>query len=250
MGFYEEFSKYYDSIFPLKSDKVNFLSKNFSASRGNQILDIGTGTGSYAIALAEEGFQVVGIDLDNTMLEMAREKLTGSNLPIEYKCIDMLELENYFKDNTFYGIYTIGNVLVHLESREKINQAINKMSSLLKRDGILIIQIINYDRIVDQHLDGLPTIINKDEGVSFLRKYQLIRGDDRQYINFNTELSINKKDLDIKYENTTQLIPLRSGELYDMLQGAGFNNIKLYGDFKGKDFDIEESIPCIAVAHL
>jgi len=250
MGFYEEFSKYYDSIFPLKSDKVDFLTKHFSAFQGNKILDIGTGTGSYAIALAKDGFQLVGIDLDDTMLEMAKEKLNGSHLAVEFKCINMLELDNHFKSNTFSGLYTIGNVLVHLESREKIKKTINKMSYLLKKDGVLVIQIINYNRIIDQGLDGLPTIINKDEGVSFERKYHLIRSEDEQYINFDTKLNINKSDRDIKYQNTTQLIPLRSGELYNMLQDAGFNNIKLYGDFTGKDFNIEESVPCIAVAHL
>ncbi len=250
MGFYEEFSKYYDSIFPLKSDKVNFLTKHFSACRGGKILDIGTGTGSYAITLAKDDFHLVGIDLDKTMLEMAKDKLNGNNLSVEFKCINMLELNNYFMDDTFCGLYTIGNVLVHLESRGKIKQTINKMRNLLKKDGVLIIQIINYDRIIDQHLDGLPTITNKDEGVSFVRRYQLIRGEDKQYINFDTELSIYKEDLNIKYQNTTPLIPLRSGELYNMLKGAGFSSIKLYGDFTGKDFNIEESVPCIVVAHL
>lgn len=44
------------------------------AAPGKRILDIGCGTGNVSLACAELGAQVVGIDIDSDMLEVAREK--------------------------------------------------------------------------------------------------------------------------------------------------------------------------------
>src|ERR1041384_6774403 len=44
---------------------------------GNRALDVATGTGDLAIALAARGAEVVGSDFSEGMLELAREKAPG-----------------------------------------------------------------------------------------------------------------------------------------------------------------------------
>jgi ubiquinone/menaquinone biosynthesis C-methylase UbiE len=46
-------------------------------TRGQSVLEVACGTGRVAIRLARAGFQVVGLDLSEAMLEVAREKSTG-----------------------------------------------------------------------------------------------------------------------------------------------------------------------------
>lgn len=50
--------------------------KEKQTSIGEKVLDTGCGTGNYAIALAEEGFHVTGIDYSTGMLECAKSKVT------------------------------------------------------------------------------------------------------------------------------------------------------------------------------
>lgn len=48
------------------------------AAPGARVLEVGTGTGRIAFALAERGFEVVGVDLAPTMLRQARAKLAAA----------------------------------------------------------------------------------------------------------------------------------------------------------------------------
>jgi len=48
-------------------------------ARGSRVLDVATGTGNQALAFAAEGCEVVGIDLSEKMIEVARNKNTYSS---------------------------------------------------------------------------------------------------------------------------------------------------------------------------
>lgn len=62
------------------SGDVDFYQR-LAAARGGPILEIGCGTGRVSIPLAQNGFDVVGVDLSASMLRIAEEK--RSDLPLE-----------------------------------------------------------------------------------------------------------------------------------------------------------------------
>jgi D-alanine-D-alanine ligase len=49
------------------------------------VLDVGCGTGRHAIAMAQRGYHVVGIDIAHTYLERARAAAQKQGLPIEFR---------------------------------------------------------------------------------------------------------------------------------------------------------------------
>ena len=63
------------------------------------ILDVGTGTGFFAILLAEKGHRVEGIDLTPAMLEEARTLAKQRNLDITFREMDAQNLA--YPDGTF-----------------------------------------------------------------------------------------------------------------------------------------------------
>ena len=67
--------------------------------RSLDILDVGTGTGFFAILLAEKGHRVVGIDLTPAMLEEARILAKQRNLDIAFREMDAQNLA--YPDDTF-----------------------------------------------------------------------------------------------------------------------------------------------------
>ncbi|AZO95010.1 class I SAM-dependent methyltransferase [Halocella sp. SP3-1] len=247
MGFYNQFASYYNDVFPLSVEKLNFLSTKFTdTDDGNKILDIGTATGSYAIALAEEGYQVSAVDLNQEMIKLARLRVVNSNLAVNFKVADMLKLDKLYSENYFNGIYCIGNVLVHLDTKKDIKKALGIMAKLLKPKGVVIIQIINYQRILKNNVTQLPVIINEDKGITFSRRYLL--EDSKDKIRFITNLSIDK-GVRNSYQNTIKLLPLLPDELLDILGEIGFQDVKLYASFSGEGFN-EQAVPCIAVGRL
>lgn len=67
--------------------------------RSLNILDVGTGTGFFAILLAEKGHRVEGIDLTPAMLEEARILAKQRNLDITFREMDAQNLA--YPDGTF-----------------------------------------------------------------------------------------------------------------------------------------------------
>ena len=64
-----------------------------------RILDLGCGAGRASIALAELGFEVVGVDLSRAMVQQAREQARLAQVEVEFQVMDAMQLE--FPDASF-----------------------------------------------------------------------------------------------------------------------------------------------------
>lgn len=248
MEFYSEFSKNYDKIFPLNPKKLELIDSTFKKLKDKReeikLLDVGCGTGSYALALAEKGYQIQAIDLDAEMISIAESKMQEARVEVVFYRLGMLNLKKKFKSASFDGIYIIGNVLVHLKKKE-IKEFLDLAAELLKEKGKIFIQIVNYHRILELNLDGLPTIYSKDDSVRFERNYDY--SEKENIIYFNTKL-IDHFDDKILSENEIELYPLCKNELEADLKAAGFKVKNAYGSPGGDQYRELSSIPLIITA--
>jgi SAM-dependent methyltransferase len=71
-------SLYRDKDYDGECDLLEKIFLSYSVGPVKRILDLGCGTGSHAIPLANRGFEVVGVDHSKDMLVQAREKVAGS----------------------------------------------------------------------------------------------------------------------------------------------------------------------------
>jgi ubiquinone/menaquinone biosynthesis C-methylase UbiE len=76
------------------------------AAPGSRILDVGCGTGGVALACAARGAEVVGIDRNADMLEVARSKTLpfGARGTVEWLQLSAAEVEDRFEPSSFDGI--------------------------------------------------------------------------------------------------------------------------------------------------
>lgn len=227
MKFYEELSNVYDIVFPENENTVEFLSKDLMED--SKIMDLACGTGTYSIALGKQGHEVTGIDLDKKMIEIANTKIKNFNV----KFIEG-DIRNSLKGEKYDRIFCIGNSLVHIKTGEEIRTLISNMYDSLENNGSIIIQIINYDRILRYNIKSLPTIDRKDKGIKFIREYKYSKGE--TLIDFQTELLILKDGVLEKYENSVPLLPIKSKEIIDIIKKVGFSKIDLYGSFLMEKF--------------
>ena len=77
--FNELYSNQYDHLYAEKNyqgecDLIEAAIKRYGNSTPSALLDIGCGTGSHAIELAQRGYYVTGIDLSQPMLDCAMQK--------------------------------------------------------------------------------------------------------------------------------------------------------------------------------
>ena len=241
MDFYESISKYYHHIFPLNRMQLQFIESSHSKPSSQvSILDIGCAIGDLSMELAESYQKVTGIDLDQGMIAKAIEK--GKKFKnLDFQLQNMLELNSAFAPNSFDIIACFGNTLVHLNSDEEILQFFTNAKAVLKKGGKLLFQIINYDRIIDQKIDYLPTIEN--EVIKFERNYEYHQSTEK--VDFETILSIKENNSTIR--NCIPLLAIRKASIQDLLQKAGFIDITFFGNFKREPLT-ENSMPLIVEA--
>lgn len=241
MGFYEQISKYYDYIFPVGEQQLKFIKESLEM-QSKRILDVACGSGGYAVELAKAGHIVTAVDLDHEMVRMTAEKADLNGLDVEVFRCDMKELELILHPG-FKCIFCIGNSIVHLGSLGEITKVLLQMYNLLDSNGTLILQIINFDRVLKFGITDLPTLKNDEIDLEFIRKYEYIK--EKGIINFNTILKIGKGNE--RYENSIELFPVLSGDIIKGLRDIGFKEIDFYGDFNYSEYN-ENSFMLVAKA--
>lgn len=225
MEMYQKIAEYYDHIFPYKPAQKKYILS--SGTRRRTYCDIGCGTGSLASNLTQQFSEIAAFDSSREMIIRAIDREAPG---IDFFTGSMLKIEEYFWENHFDVISCFGNTIVHLESTGMIGSMFKQVKKILHPDGVFLGQIINYDHILDSHLNGLPTIDTPQ--ISFTRTYHL--NSEESLFDFDTELLIKKSGE--KISNTTHLLPLRRNRLDNLLKDAGFNDISYYSDFNREDY--------------
>jgi 2-polyprenyl-3-methyl-5-hydroxy-6-metoxy-1,4-benzoquinol methylase len=243
MAFYEEISKYYDYIFPVSKETVEFLKRTIG-NPPKSVLDVACGTGGYSIELGKQGYGVTAVDIDRCMIEGLKDKTNNLNIKVNFLHANMLDLKDKLNSNKFEAVFCIGNSLVHLENLDEIEGFFRNVKGFISKGGSLIVQVINYDRVISKGIRSLPTIYNEDVGLTFERLYGYDEEKNRVY--FKTVLSAANK----KFENEIPLYPLLFNDTKKMLIDAGFEKIEFYGDFNGTSFDKDNSFMMILHASV
>lgn len=234
MGFYDTLSVYYDRLFPAGAAQVEFVAGRLPQAAS--VLDVAAGTGNLAVELCKRGHEVTALDLDAMMVLRMNEKretlgLSGlTPLLMDMRRIDALPA------SSFDAVLCVGNSIVHLDSLPEIGTTVALMAQLLKPGGMLILQTVNYDRILDQGVTSLPPLKHAEPDgstVTFLRSYsELPNGK----IAFHGRLAVERAGQTKELRNTVELIALRCAALKEMLLAAGFGSIEAYGSFKGEPY--------------
>ncbi|WP_026450530.1 bifunctional demethylmenaquinone methyltransferase/2-methoxy-6-polyprenyl-1,4-benzoquinol methylase UbiE [Aequorivita capsosiphonis] len=101
------------------------------------ILDIATGTGDLAIQFAEKtsAKNIVGLDLSDGMLSVARKKVSGKPISERIEFIQGDSEALPFEDNTFDAI----TVSFGIRNFENLEKGLSEILRVLKKDGIFVI---------------------------------------------------------------------------------------------------------------
>jgi ubiquinone/menaquinone biosynthesis C-methylase UbiE len=118
--------------YKIRPQVVNFIN----VKQGPKILDIATGTGKQAFAFAKKGYNVIGIDLSEDMLRVAKKKNKYAN--VEFKIADATTIPF---DNNYFDVTCISFALhdMPILIRKKV---LIEMVRVTKTTGI--IAIIDY----------------------------------------------------------------------------------------------------------
>ncbi len=157
-GYYEAISRHYDAIFPMNPLIRDFLAEQAGTAPA-ELIDIACGNAAYTLALCRMGYQVTGIDLDPGMIAAAKRKAGDAGNPNGLRLLqgDMLALRSMELEPAALA-FCIGNSMVHLPDPETIGHFLKEAHHVVADGGRLVLQIINFDRILTDHVTSLPTL--------------------------------------------------------------------------------------------
>ena len=123
--------------------------------RNSHILEIGCGTGSSTVVLAEQGAKVVGIDLDQDALVVARDRCRVYGVEAEFHAMNATKMREAFSGHTFDFIIFFAT-LEHMTIAERL-AALGDAWEMLPIGGLLVIvETPNRLWYYDGHTSMLP----------------------------------------------------------------------------------------------
>lgn len=139
MDAYTSFAAVYDTFMdniPYEEWKsyLKELLKEYGVQDG-LVLDLGCGTGTMTELLAADGYDMIGVDNSEEMLEIAREKQIKSGHEILYLLQDMREFELY---GTVGAVFSICDSLNYITEPEELKQVFRWVNNYLDPGGIFI----------------------------------------------------------------------------------------------------------------
>ena len=94
---YKKFGYYYEEIM----SRINYdLWLEFVEpylSKGDRVLDLACGTGTFCNLLTLNGYKADGLDLSESIIEIAREKKRINRLDIDFRVCDMTNFKTEYK---------------------------------------------------------------------------------------------------------------------------------------------------------
>jgi glycine/sarcosine N-methyltransferase len=232
MSFYQQIAPYYHHIFKINANQVDFI-KFIIPESDSKILDIGCGIGTLSFELTNYYKNILGIDMDAEMIRVASKNMVAASKSLHFQQLSMLKLDAFIDEKSVDSIICFGNTLVHLNSLNEIANFLQQSKAILKSNGKLLLQIVNYNRIIEKNIKQLPLIENDE--IIFERNYFYRKTENK--IDFNTRLTVKSTQQII--ENSIELLPLLKEELALLLNKAGFKNCNYYGNFNKETYAID-----------
>jgi len=150
--FFDGFAPNYDDQVFTKNteEEIEFLIEELSLLQGASILDIGCGTGRHSLGLVLKGYRVTGIDISQSMLKIAEEKMLSMGVSVDFICCDA---KDYISDNLFDAAICLCEGAICLISSEddpfeRDLQVLRNINTSLKKGARLILNVVNGIRLL------------------------------------------------------------------------------------------------------
>ena len=191
------------------------------------VLDLGCGTGSMTEELAGRGYDMIGVDNSEDMLEIAMEKRQESGHDILYLLQDMQEFELY---GTVRAVVSVCDSVNYVTEKEELEQVFRLVNNYLDPGGIFVFDFnteYKYREVL-----GDRTIAENREDSSFIWDnyyYEEEHMNEYELTLFIQEA--DQKELYHKYQETHFQRAYTLDEIRELLEKSGLRFVAAYEDY-------------------
>lgn len=139
---YQQLAPHYDALMATVPYEAwaDYLERIFSVAqkKPRTLLDLATGTGSVAFALAKRGYRVTGVDIARPMLEVARAKARRQGVRVRFVEQDITQLT---LTQRFEAAVCLYDSLNYILDPADLRRGLERVHRVLKPEGIFIFDL-------------------------------------------------------------------------------------------------------------
>ena len=163
---FDAIAPYYDEVMSVVPYRqwVAYVKKIFKRFgwKPRRILDLATGTGTVALLLAKEGYQVTGVDIAQRMIDIARLKATRSGeQKVAFLCQDATQLD---MPGTFDAAISLFDSLNYILTARGLQQVFAGVYRHLNPGGSFIFDL-NSEYALEKNLFSQDNLWDEDAEV-------------------------------------------------------------------------------------
>ncbi len=185
------------------------------------LLDLACGTGSFSVAFAQKGVQVVGADPSPEMLWQAQNKALAAGVEVLFLCQAGEELDLY---GTVDGAICMLDSINHITNRQALAAALARVALFLEPGRVFIFDVNTPYKHREVLADN--TFVLEDEDVFCV--WQNTTEDDVTQIDI--DFFCRQEDVYTRQSEQFSERAYSEQELAELLQAAGLETVAVYGD--------------------
>ncbi|MBM4165327.1 MAG: class I SAM-dependent methyltransferase [Ignavibacteria bacterium] len=210
-------------------------------------IDAGCGTGFHSLVLSQLGVNVIAADVSQEMLRIAENHAKQYKVSITFIKSSFQQLSQTISTRVD-AVCCLGNSFPHCLTEKEQQHALQNFISLLKPNGVLILHLLNYDRILAKN--ERVQNVKKLNGKIFVRFYDFLSST----VRFNVLILKKNAGKIISSLSSVELYPIKKKEIHSLLSdsstssGEKFSEIQFYGGLSLENYSESASKDLVVIA--
>ena len=199
-------------------------------------LDLACGPGRHAVALAQEGFHVTGVDLSPFLLQKAMGLAQEEGVDVEWALDDM---RSFVRPEAFDLVVNIFTSFGYFDDRTDDMTVLLNIHRSLRQGGVLVMELMGREILARGFL---PTTSEElADGRLLIQRHEIC--DDWTRVKNQWILIEGDKATTFRFQHSV----FSGQELKDKLLDVGFGEVELFGGLDGREYG-REARRLVAVA--
>ncbi len=239
---YQNLSKYYHKLI-LDSDYekwtlylLSLLKEKIPCGSG---YDVGCGTGIFTLKLKKAGYDVIGVDVSEQMLAVAKEITSKERLNVSYLNLDMTELKSLKK----LDFITVVNDGINYVSQCRLKKTFKAFNRCLKKGGILLFDVSSKYKLKNVLSNNMYGDDGEDLSYIWLSEYD----DDLDKLNINLSFFEKQGDVYKRFDEQQTQYAHEQQDLTSALISEGFEVLSVTSALGEKIKSDEQRLLFVAV---
>lgn len=223
---YERFAAIYDEVMDeqLYTQWLDFTARHIPISA--QLLELACGTGKLAVAFAQKGYQVTGLDLSEEMLMIAAQRMEAAQVQMQLVQGDMLDLSAIGQ----YDVVTcFSDSLCYMQDEKQVQRVFHEVYQALNEQGVFLFDVHS----IYQMTEVFPFYQYHYQTDDFAFLWESYAGEQlysvEHFLTFFT--AAQQADCFVRHDELHKERTYPIATYVKMLEQAGFVQVDVFADF-------------------